>query len=72
MGEVLASSVLALSETGDWDSVESVVHLWHETALIAISGVLDEAMRSPAGESLLPDPRLPLFETETEGDAQSR
>ena len=70
--EVLVSSASALRETGDWDSVESIVHAWHESALVAISGVLDEAMHSPADESPLPDPRLMLFETETEGDAKSR
>lgn len=55
--EILAASVSALRETGDWDVVDSVIHEWHESALVVMSGVLDEAMKSPADESLLPDPR---------------
>jgi hypothetical protein len=55
--EVLAASVAALHETGDWDSVNAIVHEWRESALVAISGVLDEAMKSPADESPLTDPR---------------
>jgi hypothetical protein len=41
IGEVLESSLSALRETGDWDSVETIVHAWNESALLAISGVLD-------------------------------
>jgi hypothetical protein len=55
--EVLAASVAALHETGDWDSVNAIVHEWRESALAAISGVLDGAMKSLADEAPLPDPR---------------
>jgi len=55
--EVLAASTSALRETGDWDSVNAVIHEWHESALVATSGIYEEAMHSPAEESPLPDPR---------------
>jgi hypothetical protein len=57
--EVLVTSISALRETGDWEAVTSVIHEWHESALLAMSGIYEEAMSSPADESLppLPDPR---------------
>ncbi len=55
--EVLASTAAALRETGDWDSVNAVIHEWRESAVVAMSGVYEEAMASPADESPLPDPR---------------
>jgi len=58
MREVLVASASALRETGDWDSVSSIIHEWHESAAVAMSGVYEEAMESPADESPLPDPRL--------------
>ena len=68
--EVLVTSISAVRETGDWQAVNDIVHEWHESALVAISGVLAEAMRSPADESRLPDPRS-LVDFETKGAAQS-
>jgi hypothetical protein len=64
IGEVVSASVTAL-ETGDWDLVNAIVHEWHESALVATSGVLDEAMKSTPEESPLPDPRS-LTEAPTE------
>lgn len=55
--EVLVASASALRETGDWDSVNAIIHEWHESALVAMSGVYEEAMGEPAEESPLPDPR---------------
>jgi hypothetical protein len=68
--EVLVTSISAVRETGDWQAVNDIVHEWHESALVAISGVLAEAMKSPADESPLPDPRS-LVDFETKGAAQS-
>jgi len=62
--EVLAASMSALRETNDWEAVSAVVHEWHESALVAMSGVLDEAMKSTADESPLTDPRSILAESE--------
>jgi prevent-host-death family protein len=55
--EVLVASASALRETGDWDSVNAIVHEWHESASVAMTGVYEEAMASPADETPLPDPR---------------
>jgi hypothetical protein len=55
--EVLVASASALRETGDWDSVNAIIHEWHESAVVARSGVYEEAMVEPADESPLPDPR---------------
>ncbi|MBI3684055.1 MAG: type II toxin-antitoxin system prevent-host-death family antitoxin [Acidobacteria bacterium] len=55
--EILAASVSALRETGDWDAVDAIIHEWHESALVARSGVLDEALNAPLEEAPLPDPR---------------
>jgi hypothetical protein len=60
--EVLVASVSALRETGDWDSVNTIIHEWHESALVAMSGVYEEAMELPANESPLPDPRSVVAE----------
>jgi hypothetical protein len=62
--EVLVACGSALRETGDWEAVDIIVHQWHESALVAMSGVLVEAMNSPAEESLLIDPRS-IVEAET-------
>ncbi len=62
--EVLTASMSALRETGDWDAVNSIIHEWHESALVELSGVLDEAMSSPSEEVSLSDPR-PLLEPES-------
>jgi len=61
--EVLVASISALHETGDWEAVTSIIHEWHESALVAISGVLDEARKSPSEKIPLPDPRT-LLEAE--------
>jgi hypothetical protein len=55
--EVLAASATALHESENWASVSSIIHEWHESSLVATSGILEQAMNSPAGESALPDPR---------------
>jgi hypothetical protein len=57
MREIVVASIDALQETGDWDRVNAIIHEWHESALVVTSGVLDAAMKSPADESRLPDPR---------------
>jgi prevent-host-death family protein len=59
VGEVLAASIIALRDTGDWDAVNAIIHQWHESGLVAMSGILDEAMQTPDDGSLepLPDPR---------------
>lgn len=56
--EVMVASVTALRETGDWDSVNSIIHEWHESALVIMSGILGQAMNSPADDAALPDPRI--------------
>jgi prevent-host-death family protein len=63
--EVLVATVSALRETGDWDAVDSIIHEWHESALVDLSGVLDEAMSSPSEEVPLSDPRS-LLEPESQ------
>jgi prevent-host-death family protein len=55
--EILEASAAALRETGDWDSVNAIVHEWHESAVVAMSGVYEEVMDSPAEEFPLTDPR---------------
>jgi hypothetical protein len=69
--EVMSASIVALRETGDWDAVESIIHEWHESALVSLSGVLDEAIHSPADESLPPlsDPRK-LLEPERQKELE--
>jgi hypothetical protein len=69
--EVLVASISALRETGDWDAVNSIIHEWQESAFVAMSGVLEEAMNSPSDESPLPDPRL-LLGNENESAEPSR
>jgi hypothetical protein len=38
--EVLAASASALRGTGDWDSVNAIIHEWHESAVVAESGII--------------------------------
>jgi hypothetical protein len=66
--EVLSASMIALRETGNWDEVNSIIHAWHESALVAMSGVLEDAIASPADDSLSPlrDPRTLVGKTEPE------
>ena len=54
--EVLAESAFALRESGDWEAVDAVIHQWHESGLVAMSGVLKEAMESTPEESELASP----------------
>ena len=63
--EVLEASVKALEETNDWDHVHAIIHEWHESALVAMSGVLEETMSSPSDETPLTDPRA-IFEAPKE------
>jgi hypothetical protein len=58
--EVLAASASALRDTGDWDMVNAIIHEWHESAQVELSGILDKAMNSPPEELPLPDPRSVL------------
>ena len=58
--EVLVASDKALQETNDWDCVDAIIHEWRESALVAMSGVLDETMNSPSDEIPLTDPRAIL------------
>jgi prevent-host-death family protein len=69
--EVLAASVSALHQTGDWDVVNSIIHEWHESALVELSGILNKAMNSPPEELPLPDPRL-LMEAESQVASTAR
>jgi prevent-host-death family protein len=55
--EVLPASAEALRETGDWDAVNAIIHEWHESAIVAMSGVFEDAMATGAEEAALPDPR---------------
>jgi hypothetical protein len=55
--EVLTASDAALRGVADWDTVDAIVHEWHESALVIMSGTLAEAKSSPADEVPLPDPR---------------
>jgi hypothetical protein len=55
--EVTFACICALRDDGDWDAVDTVIHQWHESALVTMSGVLKEAMESQAEEVPLTDPR---------------
>ncbi len=46
----------ASAATDDWTPVEDLIHEWHESALVNISGVLEEAKSSPADEAEIPNP----------------
>jgi hypothetical protein len=46
--EVAAALREALAGRTDWDEVDAVLHEWHESALVAASGVLDAALQEPA------------------------
>jgi len=55
--EVLDAVGRAASGASDWGDVQAVIHEWEESALVAKSGVLDQAMfHEPAEESPLPNP----------------
>ncbi len=63
--EVLDGCSAALRETGDWKTVDAVIHEWRESGLMALTPSIREAMESSADESVLPDPRS-LLEGEPE------
>jgi hypothetical protein len=65
LSEIFASCVQASGE-GDWDNVSSIIHQWHESAMLLDSGLLREAMASEAEEEPLPDPRSFIDEAEKE------
>lgn len=67
--EVLVSSSIALKETGDWDAVASVIHEWHESALLVLSGAFETTMEERREEIPLTDPSTIL---ETEGCPRKR
>lgn len=67
--EVLTASASALHDTGDWDTVNAIIHEWHESAIA--SDVLKQVMSSPADASPLPNPETPL-EVEAELASASR
>ena len=56
--EVLAASQRACGD-GEWESVGHVIHEWRESALVAQSGVLSDAMKTEADEQPLRRPSLP-------------
>ena len=62
--EVLFASVNALRETGDWESVNAIIHEWHESGLVAGNEVLDAASQATSEKIPIPDPR-PLLESES-------
>lgn len=55
LSEVFAACVQA-SEEGDWNSVDDIIHQWHESAIVIESGILQRAMASESDEQQLPDP----------------
>lgn len=63
--EILTAASCALNETGNWEAVEAVIHEWHESAMVAMSGVFEETMGSPREETALTDPRI-ILEAEKE------
>ena len=69
--DVMVASTSALHETGDWESVNSIIHEWRESGIVAMSGVLDRAMKSPSNETSLPDPRA-LLEADTLASASRK
>jgi prevent-host-death family protein len=66
--EVLSATHDASLGRCDWDQVDAVIHEWHESALVAKSGVLDAAMNSESSdETPLPRPEQgKSFDKETE------
>lgn len=64
--EIVVASVAALQETGDWEPVNAVIHEWHESAIVHLSGIFDEAMASSEEEVLLPEPHSVVQAEEAE------
>jgi hypothetical protein len=56
--EVLAACKRAGGD-GGWESVGNIMHEWRESALVAQSSVLMDAMRTEADEQPLPRPTMP-------------
>jgi prevent-host-death family protein len=55
--EVLCAARNALSGESDFDEVDAVIHEWHESALVAQSGVIDQAIfQESTEEADLPHP----------------
>jgi hypothetical protein len=55
--ELLEVTRSASVGSGDWGQVETVIHEWRESAIVAMSGVIDAAMfNDQAEESPLPHP----------------
>jgi len=67
--EVLVACAAAL-QGGDWDSVENIIHEWHESALLIMSGAFEEVMDSPREEVTLTDPKSILEAAETEAEPE--
>ena len=70
--EILTATIRALNENGDWEGVEAVIHEWHESALVAVSGEIAEAINAPAQESPLTDPTTFLEGRREPGPAVQR
>ena len=69
--EVLAATLKAASGECDWDDVDALIHEWRESAAIAKSGVLDNAMFAPSEEVPLEHPEEILRLSMTQPDAES-
>ena len=57
MNELATTAEKAFADSQDWDSVETLVHEWRETACAMQSGVLNEALLSEREEVPLTDPK---------------
>ena len=53
--EVFGACKLACGD-GNWEPVRDIIHAWHESALVASSGVLDEMMASERDEQPITRP----------------
>ncbi len=70
VSEVLSATVSAASCEGDWDEVDALIHEWRESAMVAKSGVLDQAMfHEPPEEVPLEHPDE-IFRSAVQGDAE--
>jgi hypothetical protein len=55
--EVLNETRSAFLGRTSWDTIESTIHEWHESATVAKSGIIDHVMyKETAEETLLPHP----------------
>ncbi len=62
--ELMPAAEKAFNGSESWDSVETIIHEWHESALAIQSGVLEEALSAERDEVPLADPRQ-LIEEES-------